>query len=75
MQLYFGWSSWPAPQGQKLMDEHEPLVASLFSKGAAAEQAIRGKKLSLVSWEHNLQIEQWVEKLTEAYGFPTATTK
>ena len=64
-----------SPQGQKLMDEHEPLVASLFSKGAAAEQAIRGKKLSLVSWEHNLQIEQWVEKLTEAYGFPTATTK
>ena len=33
-----------SPQGQKLMDEHEPLVASLFSKGAAAEQAIRGKK-------------------------------
>jgi iron(III) transport system substrate-binding protein len=64
-----------SPQGQKLMDEHEPLVASLFSKGASAEQAIRGKKLSLVSWEDNVQIEKWVEKLTEAYGFPTAGTK
>jgi len=62
-------------QGQKLMDEHEPLVASLFSKGAAAEQAIRGKKLSLVSWEDNVQIENWVEKLTDAYGFPRGSTK
>ena len=64
-----------SPEGQKLMDEHEPLVASLYSKGSAAEQAIRGKKLSVVNWEQNVQIEQWIEKLTEAYGFPRATTK
>jgi hypothetical protein len=38
-------------------------------------EAIRGKKLSLVSWDDNVQIENWVEKLTEAYGFPTASTK
>ena len=62
-------------EGQKLIDEHEPLIASLYSKGAAAEQAIRGKKLSLVNWQQNAQIEQWIEKLTEAYGFPTATMK
>jgi hypothetical protein len=64
-----------ASKAQKLMDEHEPLVTSLYTKGTAAEQAIRGKNLYLVSWEDNGQIEKWVEKLTEAYGFPTASTK
>ncbi len=62
-------------EAQKLIDEHEPLVASLYSKDSAAEQALRGKKLSVVSWENNEELEQWITKIAEAYGFPTAMVK
>ena len=62
-------------EAQKLIDEHEPLIASLYSKESAAEQALRGKKLSIVSWENNEELEQWITKIVEAYGFPTATVK
>jgi iron(III) transport system substrate-binding protein len=63
------------PEGQKLIDEHEPLTASVYSKGSATEQAVRGKKLSVVSWENNEKMEQWIAKLVEAYGFPKADLK
>jgi iron(III) transport system substrate-binding protein len=62
-------------EGQKLIDQHEPLYPSRYSKGSAAEQALRGKKLSVVSLENNEKLEQWIAKLTEAYGFPTAAMK
>jgi len=62
-------------EAQKLMDLHEPLTASVYSKGSAAEQALRGKKLSVVSWENNEKMEQWIAKLLEAYGFPKADFK
>jgi ABC-type Fe3+ transport system substrate-binding protein len=62
-------------EAQKLIDEHEPLVASLYSKGSAAEQALKGKKLSIVSWENNEEMEKWIEKLTGAYGFPQPDSK
>ena len=63
------------PDAQKLIDEHEPLTASVYSKGSATEQAVRGKKLSVVSWEDNARMEQWIGKLVAAYGFPKADLK
>jgi ABC-type Fe3+ transport system substrate-binding protein len=62
-------------EAQKLLDQHEPLTASVYSKGSAAEHALRGKKLSVVSWENNAKMQQWIAKLTEAYGFPKADVK
>jgi ABC-type Fe3+ transport system substrate-binding protein len=62
-------------EAQKLIDQYEPLIASVYSKGSAAEQALRGKKLSVVSWENNEKMEQWIAKLVEAYGFPKADLK
>jgi hypothetical protein len=63
------------PEAQKLVDQHEPLIASVYSKGSAAEQVLRGKKLSVVSWENNEKMQQWIAKLVEAYGFPKADLK
>jgi hypothetical protein len=63
------------PEAQKIIDQHEPLIASVYSKDSAAEQALRGKKLSVVSWENNSNMEQWMGKLVEAYGFPKAQVK
>ena len=64
-----------SPEGQALIDQHEPLVASIHSKGSAVEQALRGKQLSVVSWDDHQKSQQWIAKLTEAYGFPRAEMK
>ncbi|MBI2985377.1 MAG: ABC transporter substrate-binding protein [Deltaproteobacteria bacterium] len=67
------WLEWIAsPEAQKLIDEHEPLAASLYARGSAAEQELRGKKLSVVGWEDNAKLEPWIAKMVEAFGFPTA---
>jgi ABC-type Fe3+ transport system substrate-binding protein len=62
-------------EGQSLIDQHEPLVASVHRKGSAVEQALRGKKLSVVSWDDHQKSQQWIGKLAEAYGFPRAEIK
>jgi ABC-type Fe3+ transport system substrate-binding protein len=62
-------------EAQSLIDKHEPLVASVHSKGSAVEQALRGKKLSVVSWDDHQKSQQWIAKITEAYGFPRAEIK
>ena len=36
------------------------------------EQELRGKKLSWVNWEQHANMESWMAKLFEAYGFPNA---
>jgi iron(III) transport system substrate-binding protein len=59
-------------EAQKLIDQHEPLAASLYVRGSIAEQEMRGKRLSVVSWEHYQSVEQWMSKIVEAYGFPKA---
>ncbi len=61
-------------EAQKLIDQHEPLVASVYSKDSAAEQALRGKKLSVLSWDNNDKVDQWMGKIVEAYGFPKASS-
>jgi hypothetical protein len=67
------WLEWMAsPEAQKLADEHEPLGSSVYVRGGAVEQELRGKKLSLVSWDHHQHMEQWQAKVVEAYGFPKA---
>ena len=62
-------------EAQKLLDQHEPLVASLYTKGSAVEQELRGKKVSVISWENNVKMDEWLAKLVEASGFPKAERK
>jgi hypothetical protein len=62
-----------SPEAQRLIDEYEPLTSSLYVRGSAIEQELRGKKLSLVSWDENPKLEQWISKIFEAYGFPKAS--
>jgi iron(III) transport system substrate-binding protein len=62
-------------EAQKLLDQHEPMVASLYTKGSAVEQELRGKRLSVISWENNEKMDQWLAKLVEASGFPKTERK
>jgi spermidine/putrescine-binding protein len=59
-----------SPKGQKLADEHEPFGASVFVGGFAQEQATRGKKLSVVDWNHFTKMQDYQAKIVETYGFP-----
>jgi spermidine/putrescine-binding protein len=70
------WLEWMAsPEAQKLADEHEPSSSSIYIKGGDVEQALRGKKLSTVSWDDHQYMDQWQAKVLEVYGFPKAEGK
>ena len=70
------WLEWiTSPEAQQVIDKQEPLTASIYAKGSIAEQELRGKNLSVVSWEDNAKLEPWVEKISEAFGFPRADNK
>ena len=64
-----------SPEAQKLIDEHEPLSSSFHVRGSEVEQKLRGKKMSVVSWEENQKMEQWISRIVEAFGFPRAQAK
>jgi ABC-type Fe3+ transport system substrate-binding protein len=67
------WLEWMASaESQKLADEHEPVGSSRYFRGGAVERELQGKKLSLVTWENHHNIESWMTKVFEAYGFPKA---
>jgi ABC-type Fe3+ transport system substrate-binding protein len=59
-------------EGQKIMDADWPLGASVFSPGSAQEGLTRGKKLSVIDWNHQPHLDDYLKKLVEALGFPKA---
>src|SRR5262249_49797512 len=61
-----------SPEGQEVIDKYEPLRASVFTPGSFIEQMIRGKKQSVVDWDHFANSEEYHEKILAAYGFPKA---
>jgi ABC-type Fe3+ transport system substrate-binding protein len=70
------WLEWMAsPEAQKLADEYEPLASSVYVRGGAVEQELKGKKLSVVSWEFHQNMEKWQTQVFEAYGFPKEESK
>jgi len=65
------WLEWMvSPEAQKIADETEPLASSVYVSGSAVEKELRGKQLSVVSWEHHQNMEPWQANVFEAYGFP-----
>ncbi|MBM4297444.1 MAG: extracellular solute-binding protein [Deltaproteobacteria bacterium] len=62
-------------KGQKIAENHEPFAASIFSPGFTQEQVTRGKKLSIVDWNHFAKMPEYQNKVVEAYGFPKVDRK
>ncbi len=60
------------PKGQKIVDQYEPLTASIFSPYAYVTGATKGKRLSLVGWDHFTKMDGYMAQVVEAYGFPKA---
>jgi ABC-type Fe3+ transport system substrate-binding protein len=70
------WLEWMASlEAQKQADEHEPLGSSVYVRGGAVEEELRGKKLSVVSWQDVQNMDDWQAKVFAAYGFPKAERK
>ncbi|MBI2989452.1 MAG: extracellular solute-binding protein [Deltaproteobacteria bacterium] len=64
-----------SPEGQEIIDKYEPLKASLFTPGSVVAQEVRGKELSVVDWNHFTELEEYIAKVFEAFGFPKADKK
>ena len=57
-------------EGQKIIDDIEPLKSSMYFPGAKVEQALRGKKVSLVDWKQLDEVAGYMQEIIAAYGFP-----
>jgi hypothetical protein len=44
----------------------------MYVHGGAVEQELRGRKLSIEDTEALRHVQEWREKLVEAFGFPKA---
>jgi hypothetical protein len=57
------------------MDQFEPFGGSVYGSGSIQGQEIKGKKTSLVDWDHYAKLREYQDKLVAAYGFPKAELK
>ena len=57
-------------EGQRILDAHEPHKGSIFAQGTDAEKLIRGKNISLNSFETYGKTSEWYKQIVEAFGFP-----
>jgi ABC-type Fe3+ transport system substrate-binding protein len=67
--LWIGWLL--SADAQKIIDETQ-FGSSVHVSDSLVERELRGKKLSVVDWEHHQSMEKWIAKVLEAYGFPKA---
>jgi len=62
-------------EGQKVIDEREPLKASLHSPGSVAAKQLKGKKVCLNGHDTLQLSSSWEKMAVEAFGFPGAEVK
>jgi len=63
------------PEAQKILDDIEPLQASIYFSGSKLEQLIRGKKTSVLDWDHYQKMGSYMEEIFAAFGFPKTDVK
>src|SRR6266498_2874366 len=59
-----------SPKGQAIIDEYEPVSASVFSPGSALEKIVRGKKVWIRDLQDIDKTSKWMAMAIEAFGFP-----
>lgn len=60
------------PEGQKLLDELEPVKSSFYAPNSETARVIRGKNVSIADWEWIDKIDSYMEQIIKAFGFPKA---
>jgi iron(III) transport system substrate-binding protein len=66
--LFFEYAA--AEEGQKILWEVEPYKSSIYAPGSKTEELARGKKTSVIDWEHIAKQQSYMEKIRAAYGLP-----
>ena len=61
-------------EGQKILDDVD-LAATIYTPGSVHEKLTRGKKVSVLAWEHFPRMGKYEEEIIKAYGFPRAEAK
>ena len=62
-------------EGQEILDRYGPADGSAFIPGSIQGKLLRGKTLSVLSWDLHQNLDDWAQKIVEAYGFPVADKK
>jgi ABC-type Fe3+ transport system substrate-binding protein len=62
-------------EGQDILDRYGPADGSAFMSGSIQGKMLRGKTLSVLSWDLHQNLDDWTKKIVEAYGFPVADKK
>jgi iron(III) transport system substrate-binding protein len=60
-----------SPEAQAILDKVDRAASHLIA-GTFHEKAMRGKKISLLDWEHYPQMQRYEEEVVKAFGFPRA---
>ena len=60
-----------SPEGQKVIDEHEPIKSNLYADGEIAK-LVKGKKVIVNDYKTFQNTPKWMKMVVEAYGFPRA---
>jgi len=58
-------------EGQKIIDDYEPLKSSMYTDGEVA-RLIKGRKASVNDHRTFLNTPKWMKMVVDAYGFPRA---
>jgi len=58
-------------EGQKVIDDHEPIKSSVYADGEVA-RLTKGKKLSVNDHRTFQNTPKWMKMVVDAYGFPRA---
>ncbi|MGH7846512.1 MAG: ABC transporter substrate-binding protein [Candidatus Binatia bacterium] len=61
-----------SPEGQSIIDEHEPLNSSIYASDSALARVTKGKKLSVNNWDTLQHTSTWEQMALKAFGFPKA---
>ena len=71
--LFFEYAA--GEEGQRILWEVEPFKSSIHSPGSKTEELVRGKKTSVMDWEHIAKQHGYMQKIAAAYGFPREEKK
>ncbi|MBI2986592.1 MAG: hypothetical protein HYY45_07475, partial [Deltaproteobacteria bacterium] len=63
-----------SPEGQKIIDDYEPVKSNLYS-GGEISRIIQGKKISVNDYKTYHNTPKWMKLVLEAYGFPKAEVR
>lgn len=68
--LFLEWMA--GPEGQRILDEDEPLKASMHNQTSKVRTLVEGKKLSIADWKWWPRMADLEKLIIEGYGFPKA---